>query len=101
MFSCISPFCLTSYIFPSHRIFPSMSRVAEQRDVNSSNLSLKGPQQSGAYSVIAAPMNLCAPPAFPNGDRQSGEDSSFSQRLAYTTVQRDAWLHTIHYSSIT
>lgn len=54
-----------------------MSQVAEQREVNSSNLSLKGPQQSRAYSVITAPMNLCAPLAFPNGDRQSGEDSSF------------------------
>lgn len=51
--------------------------VMEQREVNSSNLSLKGPQQSRAYRVITVPMNLFAPLALANGERQSGKDSSF------------------------
>lgn len=51
--------------------------VMEQREVNSSNLSLKGLQQSRAYRVISVPMNLCARPALTNRERQSGKDSSF------------------------
>lgn len=32
----------------------------EKRGLNSSNLSLKGPQQSRAYRIITVPMNLCS-----------------------------------------
>lgn len=53
------------------------SSVTQQSEVNSSNLSLKGPQQSRAYRVFTAPMNLCALLALIDGERQSGKDSSF------------------------
>lgn len=64
--------CLCCSFFPPH------ISAKEQREVNSSsNLGLKVPQQSRAYRVITVPMNLCAPLALTNRERQSGKDSSF------------------------
>lgn len=77
------PLYSTLYDYSGHlpsqsvALFFSSSSVTQQSKVNSSNLSLKGPQQSKAYRVITAPMNLCAPLALIDGERQSGKDSSF------------------------
>lgn len=77
--------------------FAPTSRIFEQTQANRSNLSLKGPEQS----VITTPMNRCAPVPPPGGGSAGRRGQLFPGRLACGAVQRDAWPHTIHYSSIT